>query len=50
MALSGWGHDEDRRRSEEAGFEAHFVKPVDEVDLRKLLIDVNAKHDDLPKG
>jgi PAS domain S-box-containing protein len=37
VALTGWGQDEDRRRSEEAGFDAHLVKPVDEVVLGKLL-------------
>jgi PAS domain S-box-containing protein len=29
VALSGYGQDEDQRRSEEAGFAAHLVKPVD---------------------
>jgi CheY-like chemotaxis protein len=29
VALTGWGQDEDRRRSEEAGFDAHLVKPVE---------------------
>ena len=29
VALTGWGQEEDRRRSEEAGFDAHMVKPVD---------------------
>ena len=43
VALSGWGQDEDRRRSEEAGFDAHLVKPVDEVALRKLLVDLGAR-------
>jgi CheY-like chemotaxis protein len=38
VALSGWGQDEDRRRSEEAGFDAHIVKPVDEIALRQLLV------------
>jgi CheY-like chemotaxis protein len=37
VALTGWGQDEDRRRSEKAGFDAHLVKPVDEVALAKLL-------------
>src|SRR5262249_53980080 len=27
IALTGWGQDEDRRRSHEAGFDAHLVKP-----------------------
>jgi PAS domain S-box-containing protein len=29
VALSGWGQNEDRRKSREAGFDHHFVKPVD---------------------
>ena len=29
VALSGWGQDEHRRKSKEAGFDAHLVKPVD---------------------
>ena len=29
IALTGYGQDEDRRRCEEAGFNLHFVKPVD---------------------
>ena len=40
IALTGWGQEEDRQRSEEAGFHAHLVKPVDEVALGKLLDDL----------
>ena len=29
IALTGYGQDEDRRRSREAGFDHHLVKPVD---------------------
>ncbi|MEO5596489.1 MAG: response regulator [Lysobacteraceae bacterium] len=29
VALTGWGQEEDRRRSAEAGFNEHFVKPID---------------------
>jgi CheY-like chemotaxis protein len=29
IALTGWGQVEARRRSQEAGFDAHLVKPVD---------------------
>jgi DNA-binding response OmpR family regulator len=29
FAVTGWGQDEDRRRTAEAGFDRHFVKPVD---------------------
>jgi CheY-like chemotaxis protein len=37
IALSGWGQDEDRRRSREAGIDYHLVKPVDLVELGHLL-------------
>jgi CheY-like chemotaxis protein len=29
VALTGWGQDQDRRRTREAGFDSHLVKPVD---------------------
>jgi DNA-binding NarL/FixJ family response regulator len=46
VALTGWGQDEDRRRSEHAGFDAHLVKPVDEVALSRLLAEASSrKHD-----
>ena len=37
IALTGWGQDEDRRRSQEAGFDGHLVKPVDHQRLLALL-------------
>jgi PAS domain S-box-containing protein len=37
IAVTGWGHEEDRRRSQEAGFDFHLVKPVDPYALMKLL-------------
>ena len=37
VALTGWGQDEDRRKSSEAGFNAHLVKPVDPAVLMELL-------------
>lgn len=37
IALTGWGQDEDKRRSQKAGFNHHMVKPVDPAALRKLL-------------
>jgi two-component system CheB/CheR fusion protein len=40
VALTGWGHDEDRRRSQEAGFDHHLVKPVDPAALVQLLAGV----------
>jgi CheY-like chemotaxis protein len=37
VALTGWGQEEDKRRSREAGFDHHLVKPVDPVTLGELL-------------
>jgi signal transduction histidine kinase len=37
VAVTGYGHDEDRRRSHDAGFNAHLVKPVDLGALNELL-------------
>ena len=40
IALTGWGQEEDRRKSNEAGFNSHLVKPVDHAVLNKLLIEL----------
>ncbi len=40
IALTGWGQEEDRRRSHEAGFDNHMVKPVDPQGLMKLLAEL----------
>ncbi|MDQ3205213.1 MAG: PAS domain-containing protein [Pseudomonadota bacterium] len=37
VALTGWGQDEDRRRSREAGFDHHLVKPLDIAEINRLL-------------
>ncbi len=37
IALTGWGQEEDRRRSQEAGFDYHLIKPVDVGALETLL-------------
>jgi CheY-like chemotaxis protein len=37
VALTGWGQEEDRRKSSEAGFDAHLVKPVDHGQLMAML-------------
>lgn len=37
IAVTGWGQEEDRRRSRGAGFDHHIVKPVDSHELMKLL-------------
>jgi two-component system CheB/CheR fusion protein len=42
IALTGFGQDEDRRRSREAGFDYHLVKPVDPLVLQPLLSGVTS--------
>ena len=37
VALSGWGQEEHRRRSKEAGFDQHMTKPADLAALRGIL-------------
>jgi two-component system CheB/CheR fusion protein len=37
VAITGYGQDEDRRRSREAGFDHHLVKPVAPETLHRLL-------------
>ncbi|MGE0161080.1 MAG: ATP-binding protein [Gemmatimonadales bacterium] len=37
VALTGWGQDEDRRKSSVAGFDHHLVKPVDLDQLARLM-------------
>jgi signal transduction histidine kinase/integral membrane sensor domain MASE1/CheY-like chemotaxis protein len=37
IALTGFGQEEDQRRSREAGFSHHLVKPVDPRELEQLL-------------
>ncbi|MBW3597072.1 MAG: response regulator, partial [Planctomycetes bacterium] len=40
IALTGWGHDDDKRRTKEAGFDHHLVKPAEPAELRRLLAPV----------
>jgi PAS domain S-box-containing protein len=42
IALTGWGQADDRQRTHEAGFDYHFVKPVDADRLMKLLTEVRS--------
>ena len=37
IALTGYGQEEDKRLSREAGFDSHLVKPVDFAALLQLL-------------
>jgi PAS domain S-box-containing protein len=42
LAVSGYGQPEDRRRSREAGFDVHFLKPVDPVVLARAIAEPGA--------
>jgi PAS domain S-box-containing protein len=42
VALTGWGQEEDRQRSRDAGFNGHLMKPVDLDVLTKLLAEAGA--------
>ncbi len=39
-AVSGYGSEEDRRKSQEAGFDRHLVKPVDPGALLRMLAEL----------
>jgi PAS domain S-box-containing protein len=43
IALTGWGQEEDRRQSREAGIDHHLVKPVDLETLKALLANITDK-------
>jgi PAS domain S-box-containing protein len=38
IAVTGWGQTEDKRRSEEAGFDHHLAKPVAADELEQLIL------------
>jgi len=42
VALTGWGQEQDRRRTRDAGFDKHLVKPVEFEQVRALLNEVRA--------
>ena len=42
IAVSGYGHESDRDRSEQAGFDHYMVKPIDWPKLEELLATVSA--------
>lgn len=43
VALTGWGQEDDKQRSREAGFDSHLVKPVEPAALEKLLSRLTAE-------
>jgi CheY-like chemotaxis protein len=45
VALTGWGQEEDRKRSREAGFDHHLLKPVNLGALKVLLKEAQGRKD-----
>ncbi len=45
VAMTGWGQAEDRKRSKDAGFNGHLVKPVDFAALAKMLAEAQPLSD-----
>ncbi len=43
VALTGWGQEEDIRRSREAGFDHHLIKPVEPAALERILADLKSE-------
>jgi signal transduction histidine kinase len=48
VALTGWGQEDDRRRSREAGIDLHIVKPVDRRILQQLLDRIGSAENTAP--
>jgi two-component system, chemotaxis family, CheB/CheR fusion protein len=44
VAVTGYGHEEHRRRAAAAGFDHHLVKPVKLAELQELLVGSNSRH------
>jgi signal transduction histidine kinase/DNA-binding response OmpR family regulator len=40
VALTGWGQAEDKKRSREAGFDHHLVKPIEPAVLQRFLAEI----------
>jgi len=49
IALSGYGQAADRRKSVEAGFDTHLVKPVDPNHLSDVIASIQRRHQDASK-
>ena len=45
VAVTGWGQDGDRHRTQEAGFDHHLVKPVDPHTLIKMLLGLHGDYE-----
>ena len=43
IAVTGWGQEDDRRKSSDAGFDGHLVKPVEPATLEELSMHLHAR-------
>ncbi len=43
VALTGWGHEDDKQRSREAGFDHHLVKPAEPAALQEIFAAMNVQ-------
>jgi len=43
IAMTGWGQDEDRRRTRAGGFDHHLIKPPDIVALQSVLASIDGR-------
>jgi CheY-like chemotaxis protein len=43
IAVTGWGQEDDRRKSTAAGFDGHLVKPVDPETLEELSMHLHSQ-------
>jgi CheY-like chemotaxis protein len=43
VALTGWGAEHDRRRTQDSGFDRHLVKPVDREALTRMIAEMPIK-------
>ena len=46
VALTGYGHDNDRRRSIDAGFQLHLVKPIDAATVAQVVWQADFRRED----
>ena len=45
IALTGWGQREDVDRARAAGFDHHFTKPIDALQIERLLVAFGARNE-----
>jgi signal transduction histidine kinase len=45
IAQTGWGQEEDRRRTQAAGFDFHLVKPINHAELNSRLAQISAQRE-----